>query len=54
MSSKEESSTMESVQKDIQCLRKVFSIVRLVKAAHPEAHDTEDGSTLSAGDDDSR
>lgn len=54
MSSKEESSTMESVQKDIQCLRKVFSIVRLVKAAHPEDHDTEDGSTLSACDDDSR
>ena len=36
MSSREESSTMESVQKDIQCLRKVFSIVRLVKAAPPE------------------
>ncbi len=54
MSSREESSTMESVQKDIQCLRKVFSIVRLVKAAHPEDHDTEDGSTLSACDDDSR
>lgn len=54
MSSKEESSTMESVQKDIQCLRKVFSIVRLVKAAHPEGQDTADGSTLSAGDDDSR
>ena len=54
MSSKEESSTMESVQKDIQCLRKVFSIVRLVKAAHPEDRDTADGSTLSAGDDDSR
>lgn len=54
MSSKEESSTMESVQKDIQCLRKVFSIVRLVKAAPPEDHDTEDGSGLSAGDDDSR
>lgn len=45
---------MESVQKDIQCLRKVFSIVRLVKAAHPEDHDTEDGSGLSACDDDSR
>lgn len=54
MSSKEESSTMESVQKDIPCLRKVFSIVRLVKATHPEDHDTEDGSGLSAGDDDSR
>lgn len=54
MSSKEESSTMESVQKDIQCLRKVFSIVRLVKAAHPEDRDTADGSTLSACDDDSR
>lgn len=54
MSSKEESSTMESVQKDIQCLRKVFSIVRLVKAAHPEDRDTADGSTLSTGDDDSR
>lgn len=54
MSSKEESSTMESVQKDIQCLRKVFSIVRLVKAAPPEDQDTADGSTLSAGDDDSR
>lgn len=54
MSSKEESSTMESVQKDIQCLRKVFSIVRLVKAAHPEGRDTADGSTLSACDDDSR
>lgn len=54
MSSKEESSTMESVQKDIQCLRKVFSIVRLVKAAHPEGRDTADGSGLSACDDDSR
>ncbi len=54
MSSREESSTMENVQKDIQCLRKVFSIVRLVKATHPEDHDTEDGSGLSAGDDDSR
>ncbi len=54
MSSKEESSTMENVQKDIQCLRKVFSIVRLVKAAPPEDRDTADGSTLSAGDDDSR
>lgn len=54
MSSKEESSTMESVQKDIQCLRKVFSIVRLVKAAPPEDRDTADGSTLSTGDDDSR
>lgn len=54
MSSKEESSTMENVQKDIQCLRKVFSIVRLVKAAPPEDQDTADGSTLSAGDDDSR
>lgn len=54
MSSKEESSTMESVQKDIQCLRKVFSIVRLVKAAPPEDRDTADGSGLSAGDDDSR
>lgn len=54
MSSREESSTMESVQKDIQCLRKVFSIVRLVKAAHPEDQDTADGSGVSAGDDDSR
>lgn len=54
MSSKEESSTMESVQKDIQCLRKVFSIVRLVKATPPEGQDTADGSTLSACDDDSR
>lgn len=54
MSSKEESSTMESVQKDIQCLRKVFSIVRLVKAAPPEDWDTADGSELSTGDDDSR
>lgn len=54
MSSKEESSTMESVQKDIQCLRKVFSIVRLVKAAPPEDQDTADGSGLSACDDDSR
>lgn len=54
MSSKEESSTMESVQKDIQCLRKVFSIVRLVKAAHPEDRDGADGSGLSTGDDDSR
>ena len=54
MSSKEESSTMESVQKDIQCLRKVFSIVRLVKATHPEDRDTADGSGLSTGDDDSR
>lgn len=42
---------MESVQKDIQCLRKVFSIVRLVKAAPPEDGDTADGS---ACDDDSR
>lgn len=54
MSFREESSTMENVQKDIQCLRKVFSIVRLVKAAHPEGRDTADGSTLSARDDDSR
>lgn len=54
MSSREESSTMESVQKDIQCLRKVFSIVRLVKAAPPEDRDTADGSGLSTGDDDSR
>lgn len=54
MSSKEESSTMESVQKDIQCLRKVFSIVRLVKAVPPEDRDTADGSELSTGDDDSR
>lgn len=54
MSSREESSTMENVQKDIQCLRKVFSIVRLVKAAHPEGQDTADGSGLSACDDDSR
>lgn len=54
MSSKEESSTMESVQKDIQCLRKVFSIVRLVKATPPESQDTADGSGLSACDDDSR
>lgn len=45
---------MESVQKDIQCLRKVFSIVRLVKAAPPEDRDTADGSGLSACDDDSR
>lgn len=42
---------MESVQKDMQCLRKVFSIVRLVKAASPEDGDTADGS---ACDDDSR
>ncbi len=54
MSSREESSTMENVQKDMQCLRKVFSIVRLVKAAHPEDRDTADGSGLSTGDDDSR
>ena len=54
MSSKEESSTMESVQKDIQCLRKIFSIVRLVKVTHPEDRDRADGSTLSACDDDSR
>lgn len=54
MSSREESSTMESVQKDIQCLRKVFSIVRLVKAAPPEDRDRADGSGLSTGDDDSR
>ena len=54
MSSREESSTMENVQKDIQCLRKVFSIVRLVKATHPEGRDRADGSTLSTGDDDSR
>lgn len=45
---------MESVQKDIQCLRKVFSIVRLVKAVPPEDRDTADGSELSTGDDDSR
>lgn len=45
---------MESVQKDIQCLRKFFSIVRLVKAAPPEDRDTADGSELSTGDDDSR
>lgn len=45
---------MESVQNDIQCLRKVFSIVRLVKAAPPEDRDTADGSGLSACDDDSR
>lgn len=45
---------MESVQNDIQCLRKVFSIVRLVKAAPPESQDTADGSGLSTGDDDSR
>lgn len=44
---------MESVQKDIQCLRKVFSIVRLVKATPPESQDTADGSGLSACDDDS-
>lgn len=54
MSSREKSSTMENVQKDIQCLRKVFSIVRLVKATHPEDQDTADGSGLSACDDDSR
>lgn len=54
MSSREESSTMENVQKDIQCLRKFFSIVRLVKAAHPEDRDRADGSGVSAGDDDSR
>ena len=45
---------MENVQKDIQCLRKVFSIVRLVKVTHPEDRDTADGSELSTGDDDSR
>lgn len=54
MSSKEESSTMESVQKDIQCLRKVFSIVRLIKVTPPEDRDTADGSGLFACDDDSR
>ena len=54
MSSREESSTMESVQKDIQCLRKVFSIVRLIKVTPPEDRDTADGSGLSACDDDSR
>lgn len=32
----------------------VFSIVRLVKAAHPEDRDTANGSGLSASDDDSR
>ncbi len=54
MSSREESSTMENVQKDIQCLRKFFSIVRLVKVTHPEDRDRADGSGLSACDDDSR
>lgn len=43
MSSREEPLTMESVQKDIPCLRKVFSIVRLVKAAPPEDRDRADG-----------
>lgn len=45
---------MENVQKDIQCLRKFFSIVRLVKVTHPEDRDRADGSELSTGDDDSR
>ena len=54
MSFREESSTMENVQRDIQCLRKIFSIVRLVKAAHPEGRDTADDSGLSARDDDRR
>lgn len=45
---------MENVQKDIQCLRKVFSIVRLVKVRHPEDRDRADGSGLSSCDDDSR
>ena len=54
MSSREESSTKENVQKDIQCLRKVFFIVRLVKVTPPEGRDRADGSGLSTGDDDSR
>lgn len=36
MSSKEEPLTMEKVQQEIQCLRKVFSIVRLVEATPPK------------------
>ena len=43
MSSREESSTKENVQKDIQCLRKVFFIVRLVKVTPPEGRDRADG-----------
>lgn len=43
MSSREESSTMENVQKDIPCLRKFFSIVRLVKVTPPEGRDRADG-----------
>ena len=44
MSSKKEPLTMESVQQDMQCLRKVFSMVRLVKATQPKGRDT--ASTL--------
>lgn len=36
MSSKEEPLTMEKVQQEMQCLRKVFSIVRLVEATQPK------------------
>lgn len=45
---------MESVQKDIQCLRKVFSMVRLVKATQPKGRDTASTLGLSPCDDDSR
>lgn len=45
---------MESVQQDIQCLRKVFSMVRLVKATQPKGRDTASTLGLSPCDDDSR
>lgn len=54
MSSKKEPLTMESVQQDMQCLRKVFSMVRLVKATQPEGRDTASTLGLSPCDDDSR
>ena len=45
---------MESVQQDMQCLRKVFSMVRLVKATQPKGRDTASTLGLSPCDDDSR
>lgn len=54
MSSKKEPLTMESVQQDMQCLRKVFSMVHLVKATQPKGRDTASTLELSPCDDDSR
>lgn len=54
MSAKEEPLTMENVQGEIQCLRKVFSMVRLVKATQPKGRDTASTLGLSPCDDDSR